>query len=472
MLFIEIPSNYEAERRYILSVMFKEFLGLDIQVQLANRQNVSITMNNGRELIVADGLFASKIDHWLQPASLPKQPLKIWNIAKTDLAATTVKPAIPVIYGNNPKNANFFQSCRDRMYIGLDIFGSAFFMLTRYEEVVKTDRDQHDRFPAKASLADQEGFLNRPIVNEYLEILWCCLKRLWFKLERKPRQFQLRLSHDVDNPFELNPFSLKRWSRRLIGDIVVRRNPLLAASLAMNGCRAALKLPYQDRLDTFDWLMDQSEAIGVRSAFYFICGHSPSDPRYDVNQPAIRCLIRQILNRGHEVGLHPSYDTYLQPEKLTAEVMRLQKILAEEGVSETQLGGRQHYLRWKAPDTWQHWEDAGLAYDTSLTFADRAGFRCGSCYEYPVFNLKTRKALRLREYPLVVMECSLLSQVYMGLSHKFAFLEISKLIHRCQLLNGDFNLLWHNDQLIPQRNLDLYIHTITQTANYFTKNNN
>jgi len=41
-------------------------------------------------------------------------------------------------------------------------------MLTRYEEVVKSVKDEHERFPARASLAYREGFLMRPIVNEYL----------------------------------------------------------------------------------------------------------------------------------------------------------------------------------------------------------------------------------------------------------------------------------------------------------------
>ncbi len=456
MIKIQIPPHYEPERRYIISVIFEEFLGLEIQVQVVVRLDVRVTIDDDRELIIADGLFSVATDQWLQPTSLPKQPLKVWNLATTGLTTTTIESQIPVIYGNDPDDPNFFQASGQQIYLGLDILGSAFFMLTRYEEVVKTDRDQHDRFPAKASLAYQEGFLDRPIINEYLEILWCCLKHLWFKLERKPRQFQLRLSHDVDNPFELTPFSIKRWSRRMIGDIIVRRNPLLAVSLAINGCRAVLNLPYQDRLDTFDWLMDQSEAIGVRSAFYFICGYSPSDPRYDVNEPAIRRLIRRILTRGHEVGLHPSYDTYLQPDKLMAEVMSLQKILAEEGVSETQLGGRQHYLRWKAPDTWQHWEDAGLAYDTSLTFADRAGFRCGSCYEYPVFNLQTRQALRLRERPLIAMECSLLNSAYMNLSCNDATEKIKKLFKSCKIFSGELTLLWHNSDLITAKTKDLY----------------
>jgi hypothetical protein len=56
-------------------------------------------------------------------------------------------------------------------------------MLTRYEEVVKSDRDEHDRYLATASLDYQEGFLERPIFNEYLEILWACIKRLWLVAE-------------------------------------------------------------------------------------------------------------------------------------------------------------------------------------------------------------------------------------------------------------------------------------------------
>ena len=45
------------------------------------------------------------------------------------------------------------------------MFGSAFFMLTRYEELVVADRDQYGRFPAAASVAGREGFLGVPVVD-------------------------------------------------------------------------------------------------------------------------------------------------------------------------------------------------------------------------------------------------------------------------------------------------------------------
>ena len=70
---------------------------------------------------------------------------------------------------------------------GIDIFASSFFMLTRWEEYVNKIRDMHNRFPAYASLACKNNFLDRPIVNEYVEMLWNMLKFLGCKQEKKKR---------------------------------------------------------------------------------------------------------------------------------------------------------------------------------------------------------------------------------------------------------------------------------------------
>ena len=74
------------------------------------------------------------------------------------------------------------------------------------------------------------------------------------------------------------------------------------------------------------------------------------------------------------------------------------------GVEQAQWGGRQHYLRWENPETWRACEDAGLAHDSTLGFSAGSGFRTGACVDHPVFDLRARRALRLRERPLVVMD--------------------------------------------------------------------
>src|SRR5690554_3278645 len=58
-----------------------------------------------------------------------------------------------------------------------DILGLTYWMLTRLEEVGRTDLDNHQRFPATSSHAYQNGYLERPIVDEWLMILGQVIQR-------------------------------------------------------------------------------------------------------------------------------------------------------------------------------------------------------------------------------------------------------------------------------------------------------
>jgi hypothetical protein len=196
----------------------------------------------------------------------------------------------------------------------------------------------------------------------------------------------------------------------------------------------------------------------LRSSFNFMTDRSAGmiDGNYSINEPWIRKLLRCISERGHEVGIHPSYNTFRSPERVRGEFHVLLKVAETEDIVQREWGGRQHYLRWEAPTTWQAWENSGIDYDATLSFADRIGFRCGVCYEYQVFNLRTRAVLRLRERPLVVMEDSALGKRYMGLAFEQARREIGRLKERCKLFDGDFALLWHNTRLVDEHERELY----------------
>lgn len=442
---MQIPHNYQPERRYIISVLLREFLGLKFRIIATDRHDVSITAGDDQELVITDKLFRLPESLWLQPESLPRQPSKKWDLYRTDLVAQTVSGEIPVIYGLDPEAPDFFFVKKDCIFLGLDILGSAFFMLTRYEEVVKTDRDEHDRFPATASLAYQENFLDRPIVNEYLEILWACIRRLWPYLKRKPRTYQVKPTHDVDTPF-LYAFDLdlKSFFLSTVGDVFVRKSPKLAVQRVVRWSLVNAGRYDADPYNTFDWLMDQSERNGLQSAFYFIGSRNGHicEGKYDVAHPKIRELLRRIHERGHEIGIHPNYFTYNDALSIEQEMAALRNVLDKEEISDQVRGGRQHYLRWRNPATWRSWEEAGLEYDSTLGFADRAGFRCGVCYDYPVFDLKKRTPLRLREVPLIVMDGTIFKYMAMDLAKAADY--VSFLKNNCKLFEGTFVFLWHN----------------------------
>ena len=451
-LIVETPTTYLEERRYILDVMLGEFLGLEFHHRPADRVGVRIRLPGSapeKELRVADVLFRVPSAGWLTRDALPERPLPRWSSPPS--FGAPAEGELPVLYGAPLTGDSFHEVGEDEIRLGVDVFGGAFFMLTRYEELIEPERDRFDRFPATASIAGREGFLDRPIVNEYLELLWWALKRLWPSLERKAREPRVFLSHDVDKPWRV--LGSPAWLTLLgvASDVFRHGDPSTAVRRLRSYPAVRSGRPEGDLHYTFDFIMDLSEACGLRSAFYFLCGRTAGklDGNYDPDDPRIRDLLRHIHRRGHEIGLHPSFGTFRDGEQTRREFETLRRVCGEESISPASWGGRQHYLRWENPTTWQIWEDIGLAYDSTLAFADRAGFRCGVCYEYPVFNLRTRRRLRLRERPLIVMEVSLLQ--YMKLSVPQASAVLFGLRDRCHRYAGDFTLLWHNSSLFAER---------------------
>jgi hypothetical protein len=346
----------------------------------------------------------------------------------------------------------------DGIHVAYDILGLTYWMLSRQEEVGRTDLDEHGRFPATSSHAYKHGYLERPVVDEWLHILGQVMQRTWPEIELKEHSFSMKVSHDVDEPSRYGFSSLPALVRAMAGDVIKRRDfksAILGPWVRMN---TRTQLQRADPANTFDWIMDVSEEHGLQSAFYFICGHTdPLDADYQPEHPAIRHLMRRIHQRGHEIGLHPSYGTYQRSQLIRQEAERLRKVCAEEGIVQTAFGGRMHYLRWEHPTTLRAWSNTGLTYDSTLGYADRPGFRCGTCFEYPAFDPVAQEIQTLRIRPLIAMDVTVIAKEYLGIDNedlaKSIFLN---LIGKCRIMGGTFTLLWHNSQLVNYDDKLLY----------------
>lgn len=342
--------------------------------------------------------------------------------------------------------------------IHYDILGLAYWMLTRLEEVGHMDLDNHQRFPATSSHAYQHGYLERPIVDEWLIVLGQVIQRVWPGVQLKEHVFSIKVSHDVDSP---SVYAFSGWKRLLInmaGHLIIRHNYKAFIYAPFIKLMTGKQLHNQDPHNTFDWLMDVSEKNGLVSAFYFICGRSSNmDADYELENPIIQELMQRIYRRGHEVGLHPSYGSYQKPELIKKEANRLREICSKVGISQNEFGGRMHYLRWESPTTLQAWEDAGMSYDTTLSYADRPGFRCGTCFEYAAFNPISQQSLKIRIRPLIAMECTVIADRYMGLGYTEAALaKFLILKERCIKVSGCFTLLWHNSHFYNKSDFEMY----------------
>jgi len=456
MIKIFIPNNYIQERSYIIHVIFVEFLGLKVDVIVSDIDYVSIQLDGHEELVLRDGLFAVDGSEWLQSGSLPTLPLKKWDLSELPIRTPIPHQFVPVLFSTGFAENNCTCISEDKITLEVDILGSSFFILTRYEEYVNSQHDQFDRFPAKASIAYQENFITRPIVNEYLEILWALLNHLWPLLKRKTRNYRVVVSHDVDVPFSIKGNSSLQYTRNIIGDLFVRKDSRLALARVVSIVKYKLGFAYHDINDAFGFIMDASDQYGCQSTFNFMASQPEYDVdfRYSLNDERVQKLMYSIYSRGHKLGFHSSLHSYNRPEIIFNESMYLRQLMDSLGITQTYLGGRQHYLCWQNPITWQGWSDANLDEDSTLGFADCIGFRCGVCYSYSVFNLKTRKHLSLIESPLIAMDVCLTN--YMKRSHNEIICDLRDIAMECRYYNGEMSLLWHNDCLIRQGDRDLY----------------
>lgn len=468
MLKIKIPNLCQVEQRYALDILLGEFLGLVFEVEAYNGDVIEITRPlcpngcgdsdgdapNVAKLTLDASFFHKAHQTWLNPESMPVLPLATWTPTDDGINANLVEPSVPVLYGQPGLIKN-----GEHLHLNLDIFGSAFFMLSRYEELVTQDRDNHDRFPAWASIAYKANFLDRPLVNEYLEILWECLQQLWPDLERKERKAENFITCDTDWPFDPSLYSLKSAIKKSARLLIKEKKTI--AALQTGWCYITSKFGVKVRdnyREAISWMMDVNEAAGNSVAFYFITHNtSKLDTAEDFDSPRMRALFREIANRGHEIGLHPGYETYNNPANFTKTANELKRVLQEENITQDAIGGRQHFLRWDTAKTPHLWEENGLAYDSTLSFADKTGFRCGVCYEFTMYDLLNRKPFKLKQRPLIVMECTIIATRYEGLGYteqamqRFAYFK--KVSHQ---FNGTFNLLWHNSHFENTQDKQFY----------------
>lgn len=427
---IKLPMEYENKGKWILSLILQERLGLPVIFEKSQDGLLSLQYAGHRLTLPAFFSFLKNKNG--MESILPPVPLQMWDISTSGLDAKLADRIVPVLFGK----PGFHIDANNNGHLELDIFGSVFFMLSRYEEAVSNSFDQHQRFSAAESIAVQAGFLDRPLADEYIEILWAAIKRIWPDLHRKPKKFAVKLSHDIDI-VQRYP-DLHHFGRAFAADIIKHRDWRQALTSFMVFAEAKND-PYVQGIFRLAAL---SERHGFTSAFYFMGAETASqfDAGYDPEAPIVKSCIQELRDRGHEIGFHPSYAAFDSPEKFKREKERITAILGHG-----HFGGRHHYLRFRAPGTWRLWEENGMMYDSTLSYAEHEGFRCGTCHPFRPYDLHEDREINLLEIPLIVMDGTL--KQYRKLTPEEGEERILTLAKRCKQVNGVFTMLWHNTSL-------------------------
>ena len=331
----------------------------------------------------------------------------------------------------------------DTIVVHADLVASAYFMISRYEEILHRDRrDEHGRFPGCESLPYRAGFIDRPVVDEYGSLIRKWLKESGVDVnEYAPFIRKVNLTHDVDAPF-----LCRTWRN-------VARVVLSGRSSITTAVRDKYKPVEQDMNYTFPWMLEQNrtlqDAIGsdrCESLLFFRAGGTDEHdkPRYGLHGKDIRALFDLCRKNGATVGLHSSYQAGIDPSLILSEKKHLEDAF---GAGVTQ--NRHHFLASREPEDMEYLEKAGITNDYTLGYADVAGFRLGTASPVRYINPITRRmSSSLTLHPLTFMDGTLHESKYMHLTSEEAWAYCQKLIDNVRNANGELTILWHNTSAI------------------------
>jgi len=346
------------------------------------------------------------------------------------------------------------------LLINYDVIGCIFWTITRCEEVnvPLIYLDKHGRFPAVSSHAWRNGYLQRPIADEWILILRKLVKHLFPAVSLIQKTFSITPSHDVDSPSAFCFSSPTGFIFQLLYRIIkyndfrsLYRGPIIRNFSKNN-------LHVNDPFNTFSTLMDLSEDAHLKSVFYFMGGASDRnfDPGYPIFSPIIINLLKDIDARGHIIGIHPSYLSSLDSDILNKELTLLRNACFHADVKQTVNACRMHFLRFQWPHLISNLSGLNISSDSSLGYADQIGFRAGTSHDYLLFNPLTNQASTIREYPLLVMDTSLFGKKYMNLNIANALHSVNNILNQCRLVSGNFTVLFHNCSFSKKEVFRLY----------------
>lgn len=321
-----------------------------------------------------------------------------------------------------------------------DIVASAYFLLTRYEEIRKRNiRDAHGRFPGKESIPCKAGFIHRPIVDEYGKLLRQWLRQTYVKvLEPEACINKIWLTHDVDVPFFCR--TLHSFMRETIkGDGFLKACKYVHAPLTSD--------PYY----TFPWLLERDasvqDSVGktrCESVYFFKAGGKTiyDKPNYCLFSKDIKELFKLCQAKEAQIGLHSSYEAGIKPS-----LIRREQELLKRATGEAIFYNRHHFLNAREPEDLDWLERTGITDDFTIGYADVAGFRLGTCRPVSWINPINKRISSLTLHPLSIMDCSLSEPQYMGMSYEEALAYCLQIIEQVRQANGELVLLWHNDTI-------------------------
>jgi len=313
-----------------------------------------------------------------------------------------------------------------------DLFAATFYLLSRYEEYLPHQKDMYGRYAHENSLAFKEGFLDRPLINTWLQGFSDQLKAKFPELTIDHSPFTFLPTYDIDEAWS---YKHKAWWRSAGAAV---KDLLKGKWNKFSLRRKVLDNQVQDPFDSYTWIDDLHRSHQLQPRYFFLVAAKTG--RYDKNilptESALQVLVKHHADR-YQVGIHPSWQSGDDPLLIKKEIQALEHISGLKINS-----SRQHFIRFTLPQTFRHLLDAGIREDFSMGYGSINGFRASVASPFYWYDLENEMTTQLLLYPFCYMEAnSFFEQKY---SPSQALEEMRHYYRQVKKVNGTFISIWHN----------------------------
>ena len=403
---------------YIFELILKDLLGISFKL---TTDNETFTSFNGPKMHYGNNQF------WNEPFQKATSLLFEHDITEQELKIIDYKEV-----------KAFFPVYNEKSILPFDIFAASFYLVTRYEEYLPHINDKHDRFQAKDSILFKMNMLEKPLINIWAIELGHILTAIYPDLHLKKKSYTFIPTYDVDAAWAYRNKGVFRTTASFARDLI---------NLDFKECKRrwnAIIGRSNDPFDTFDYQIKLQKELNLHPKYFILCGeYDLNDKNISLRNTEFQNLIKRLGDYA-SVGIHPSYSSYLNKDKVKSEITKLSKVLNREITM-----SRQHFLRLRMPLSYQILIDLDITDDYTMGYASLTGFRAGIADTFRFFDLEHDNVTNLKIHPFAVMDGTL--RDYLDLNIDEAYEKTIKLIDEVRKVNGTFILLGHNETLSDEK---------------------
>ncbi|MEA3477151.1 MAG: polysaccharide deacetylase family protein, partial [Bacteroidota bacterium] len=170
--------------------------------------------------------------------------------------------------------------------------------------------------------------------------------------------------------------------------------------------------------------------------FVLIGDYGTYDKNSSYRNMRFRKLLKKLSSRA-ELGIHPSYGSSKDPDKIHAEVKRLSDIIKKPVVI-----SRQHFLMLDLPASYSCLMNQDIQREYSMGYASSLGFRASISSPFNAYDLVQDKELPVRIHPFAFMDSALSDYLQVLPEDYIKF--VRPLIQSVKQVDGELIGIWHN----------------------------